>query len=78
MGDSYGIIKPGYMVSLKDPNLKRIMTLRIHTSGLEDLLHSSEGITIQYWMIYQLVNLVNLISLHSKANIEVHGPGSNS
>lgn len=31
-GHAYGTIKQGYMVSLKDANLKRIMVLRIHTS----------------------------------------------
>lgn len=77
LGDSYGTIKPEYLMSLKDPNLKRIMTLQIYTSGLEDLLHSSKGITIQYQMIYRLVNSVNPIPMNFEAHTEVYGPGSN-
>lgn len=69
LGDSYGTIKPRYIASLKDPNLKRIVTLRIHTCRLEELL---QGITIQYWMIHQLVNLVNPISMNSRAHSEVN------
>lgn len=65
------------MISLKDPNLKRIMVLHIHTFGLKDLLQSSNKITIQYRMIYSLVNSVNPISMYPQSNIEVHGPSSN-
>lgn len=65
------------MVSLKDPNLKRIMVFQIHTYGLKDLLQSNNIIAIQYRMIYRLINFVNPISMHSQSNIEVHGPRSN-
>lgn len=66
------------MVNLKDPNLKRIMDLRVHIFGLEDLLQFSNGITIQYKMIYKLVNSINPILMHSQSNTEVYSPRSNS
>ncbi|XP_031261937.1 uncharacterized protein LOC116120140 [Pistacia vera] len=78
MGDAYRTVKPRYMVSLQDPNLKRIMVLRIHTSGLEDLMASSDGIAIQYRLIYRLINSVKPIRMNSSANTEVHGPGKDS
>lgn len=53
--DVYSTIKPGYMVSITDSNLNHLMVLRIHTSGLKDLMVSSDGISIQYKMIYKLI-----------------------
>ena len=54
------------------------MVLRIHTSGLEDLMASSDGIAIQYRLIYRLINSVNPIRMNSSADTEVHGPGQDS